>query len=92
MGALVNPDIALHMLGETFWTGLLVCAPVLGSVLLVGLIVSVFQVVTQIQDMSLTFIPKLVTAILVLTTIGAWMLREMAQFSSRLWTSIPSLF
>ena len=88
----MNPDIALHMLGETFWTALLVCAPVLGCVLLVGLIVSIFQVVTQIQDTSLTFIPKLVTALVVLTTLGAWMLREMAQFSSRLWTSIPHLF
>ena len=88
----MNPNVALHMLGQTFWTGLLVCAPVLGCVLLVGLVVSIFQVVTQIQDTSLTFIPKLVTALIVLTTLGAWMLREMAQFSSRLWTSIPSLF
>jgi flagellar biosynthetic protein FliQ len=88
----MSPDTALHMLGETFWTALLVCAPVLGCVMLVGLIVSIFQVVTQIQDTSLTFIPKLVTALLVLTILGAWMLREMAQLSARLWTSIPSLF
>ncbi|MGE4240205.1 flagellar biosynthetic protein FliQ [Ramlibacter sp.] len=88
----MNPDHALHMLSTLLWTGLLLCAPILGLTLLVGLVVSVLQVVTQVHDASLTFIPKLVTAALVTLAFGGWMLRELMQYATRLWTSIPSLF
>lgn len=87
----MNPDSALHMVSNLFWTGLLVCAPVLGITMLVGIAVSVVQVVTQIHDTSLTFIPKLVTAGICLIVFGAWMLRKLSQFSTQLWSSIPSL-
>jgi len=87
----MHADLAMRMLADLFWTGLLVCAPVLGATLLVGLVVSVLQVATQVQEMSLTFIPKLVTAALMLIALGPWMLRQLAAFSTRLWTSIPSL-
>ncbi len=87
----MHADLAMRMLADLFWTGLLVCAPVLGATLLVGLIVSVLQVATQVQEMSLTFIPKLVTAALMLIALGPWILRQLAAFSTRLWMSIPSL-
>lgn len=80
------------MMRDLFWTALLVSAPLLGLTLVVGLIISIFQVVTQVQDMSLTFIPKLVAAGVALIIFGSWMLRVAAQFSTRLWLSIPSLF
>lgn len=88
----MHPDAALQMVSNLFWTGLIVCAPVLGLTMLVGIVVSVVQVVTQIHDTSLTFIPKLITAGICLIVFGGWMLRKLSQFSTELWSSIPTLF
>ncbi|RKP48494.1 flagellar type III secretion system protein FliQ [Trinickia fusca] len=85
-------DLALHMMSNLFWTGFIVCAPLLGLTMLVGLVISIIQVVTQIQEMSLTFVPKLLTAGIVLVVLGSWMLRQIMQFSTQLWSSIPSMF
>jgi flagellar biosynthetic protein FliQ len=88
----MRADMALQMLGDLFWTGLLVCAPVLGLTMLVGLLISILQVVTQVQEMSLTFVPKLVVAAVTLVVFGPWMLRTLSAFSVRLWTGIPGMF
>ncbi len=88
----MHSDLAIHMMADMFWTGLLVCLPILGLVMLVGLCISVLQVVTQVQEMSLTFVPKLVTAGISLVVFGPWMLRTLTQYSTRLWSSIPSMF
>lgn len=87
----MRADVALHMLGDLFWTGLLVSAPVLGLTMLVGLLISVVQVVTQVQEMSLTFVPKLVVAAATLVVFGPWMLRTLSAFSVRLWSEIPAM-
>ena len=88
----LHADLALRMLAELFWTGLLVCLPILGLTMLVGLLISVVQVVTQVQEMSLTFVPKLVTAAISLIVFGPWILRTLTAFSTRLWSGIPSMF
>jgi len=88
----MHADLALRMLGDLFWTGMLVCLPVLGLTMLVGLLVSVLQVVTQVQEMSLTFIPKLATAAVSLVIFGPWILRTLTAFSTRLWSGIPDMF
>ena len=88
----MHADLALRMLGDLFWTGLLVCAPVLGCTMLVGLFISVLQVVTQVQEMSLTFVPKLVAAAVSLLVFGPWILRTLTAFSTRLWSGIPDMF
>lgn len=88
----MHADLALKMMSDLFWAGLLICLPILGLTLLVGLLVSVLQVVTQVQEMSLTFVPKLFTAAVVLITFGPWMLRKLVQFASQLWTGIPAMF
>ncbi|WP_329605498.1 flagellar biosynthesis protein FliQ [Undibacterium umbellatum] len=88
----MHSDFALSLMAELFWTGLLVCLPVLGLTMLVGLLISIFQVVTQIQEMSLTFIPKLLTATITLVVAGPWMLRKLTQFATKLWTNIPQMF
>jgi flagellar biosynthetic protein FliQ len=87
----MRSELAIAMLADLLWTGLLVCMPVLGAVLLVGLAISVLQVVTQVQELSLTFVPKLATAALTLVLFGPWMLRQLTQFCVRLWSSIPAL-
>jgi flagellar biosynthesis protein FliQ len=88
----MHSNMAIAMMADLFWTGLLICLPVLGLVMLVGLTISLLQVVTQVQEMSLTFVPKLVTAGISLVVFGPWMLRQLTQFSTRLWTGIPSMF
>jgi flagellar biosynthetic protein FliQ len=86
------PDLALHMMRDLLWSAIVVCAPVLGLTMLVGLVISILQVVTQVQEMSLTFVPKLLAAAVAIIVFGAWMLRELARFSVGLWANIPSLF
>ena len=88
----MQTDLALRLLSEMFWTGMLVCLPVLGLTLLVGLTISILQVVTQVQEMSLAFIPKLLTAGIALVAFGPWMLRKLTSFTFHLWSSIPLLF
>jgi flagellar biosynthesis protein FliQ len=88
---IVNTDVALHMVTDLFWTGLWVCLPVLGLTMVVGLLISILQVVTQVQEMTLTFVPKLITAALSIVVFGPWMLHKLVQFTSGLWTKIPAL-
>lgn len=88
----MSADLALKMMADLFWTGLIVCLPVLGLTMLVGLLISVVQVVTQIQEMSLTFVPKLFVAGAVLIVCGPWMLRKLGQFATQLWAGIPAMF
>ena len=87
----MHADLAMRMTADLFWTGLLVCLPVLGITLLVGLLVSMVQVVTQIQEMSLSFVPKLFAAAVAVIAFGPWMLRKLCGFALSLWSQIPSL-
>ena len=88
----MGSDLALQLMSETLWTAVLVTTPLLGVIVLVGLVVSIFQVVTQIQEMSLAFVPKLFAAGATLVIFGPWMLRKLAQYSATLINNIPSLF
>lgn len=83
-------DLAVMLTSKTLWAALLVAAPVLLAALLVGLLVSVFQVVTQIQEMSLSFVPKVLSVVAVLVVAGSWMLRQIASFATWVFNAIPS--
>lgn len=87
----LTPDVSLRLFAQLMWEAAAISAPLLLGVLAVGLIVSVLQVVTQIQEMSLTFIPKLATSIAVLTLAGPWMLDELVSYSTALIRSIPRM-
>lgn len=87
----MHGDLAMRVTADLFWTGLMVCLPVLGVTMLVGLLVSVFQVITQIQEMSLSFVPKLVAAAIAVVAFGPWMLRTLCRYTVSLWSQIPSL-
>lgn len=63
-----------------------VSAPVLLVSLIVGLVVSIFQTVTSIQEQTLTFVPKIIAVFLTLIILGHWMLNEMVQFMIQLWS------
>jgi flagellar biosynthesis protein FliQ len=88
----MTSDVALRLTGELLWTALLVSAPILGLTLLVGLAVSVLQVVTQVQEMSLTFVPKIVAAVVAIIVFGPWMLRKIVLYSASLIANIPGYF
>lgn len=87
----MTPDVSLQLFAQLLWKAVAISAPMLFAVLLVGLIVSIFQVVTQIQEMSLTFIPKLITSVAVLVLAGPWMLGQLVAYSSSLIRAIPRL-
>jgi len=70
---------------------MLISAPLLGAVLLTGLVVSVFQAATQINEQTLSFIPKLVALAAVLVVAGPWMLAVITDFMQRLYGSIPQI-
>ncbi|WP_346837618.1 flagellar biosynthetic protein FliQ [Microbulbifer sp. SAOS-129_SWC] len=87
----MTEDLAITMLSQMLWLVIKVTAPVLGLTLLVGLVVSIFQVVTQLQEMSLTFIPKLLVSGLALIAFGGWIIQQMAAFATRLIGGIPQM-
>ena len=70
---------------------LMVSAPVIGAVMLIGLLVSIFQAVTQINEATLSFVPKLVGAVVVFALAGPWMLSTMVDYVRRTIESIPTL-
>lgn len=88
----MKSDVAMQLLAEVLWNALLISAPLLAATLVVGLLISVVQVVTQVQEMSLTHIPKIVTAVIVLVAFGPWMLKRLVAFSAGLIGNIPSYF
>lgn len=88
----MTPDLALQMMSDLLLTMLLVGAPILGLSMLVGLLVSIVQVVTQIQEMSLTFVPKIITVGVTLLVFGPWMLRTLMHFSTALIAGVPGYF
>ena len=65
--------------------------PVLAVALVAGILVSVFQAVTQVQEMTMTFIPKIVAAALALLLFGPWMLQSLVDFTARLFNDLPYL-
>jgi flagellar biosynthetic protein FliQ len=88
----MTPDLALQLVADLLWNALLISAPLLAVTLVVGLLISVIQVVTQVQEASLTFIPKLVASVVVLVLCGPWMLKRLVAFSASLIASIPTYF
>lgn len=70
---------------------MIVGAPILIATLIVGLVISVLQVATQIQEITLSYVPKLFVAALTLVLLGGWMLGRITQFATALYLSIPSL-
>jgi flagellar biosynthetic protein FliQ len=70
---------------------LLVAGPMLGAVLLIGLLVSIFQAATQINEATLSFIPKLIGVFLVLLIVGPWMLTTLVDYMHMVFTSIPAM-
>ena len=81
----------LAILRDAFWVAFKVGGPILITALLIGVVISLVQTVTQIQEMTLTFVPKLVGSGLVILVAGNWMMRELVSWVNQLWATIPGL-
>ncbi|MCO1601299.1 flagellar biosynthesis protein FliQ [Desulfosporosinus nitroreducens] len=80
----------LYMAREAVGAVLLVGGPILGVALLVGLLVSIFQSMTQIQEQTLTFIPKVLAVVVVMLLLGPWMLSVLTVYTSNLLTQLAT--
>lgn len=87
----MTPSTVLTIVEQALEIGVLLSAPMLGAALATGLLISLFQAATQINEMTLSFIPKLLVLVLVLIIAGPWMINLMVDYMRRLFTSIPGL-
>jgi flagellar biosynthetic protein FliQ len=87
----MTPEVVLDVGRDALWVIALLSAPLLLSALAVGLLVGMIQAATQIQEMTLTFIPKLIVLALTLLVSGSWMLNVLTDFTVTLFRSIPEL-
>ncbi len=86
----MNEGVALSLAGEALWISLLVGGPILGISLVVGIVVSILQAVTQVNEQTLTFVPKLIGVFVGLLIFGPWMLETLVGFSATLFTGMGS--
>jgi flagellar biosynthetic protein FliQ len=87
----VNQDTVVSLATQAMTLALKVAGPMLLAGLVIGLIVSIFQAVTSIQEQSLTFIPKIVGVAALMVVLGPWMLNQLISYAQNLYLSIPQL-
>jgi flagellar biosynthetic protein FliQ len=86
----MTPEFVVGFTQEAIKVTILVAMPMLGLGLIVGLAVSIFQAVTQIQEMTLTFVPKILVVLLGLLFFSNWMLQQLIEFGQNCITQIPT--
>ena len=87
----MNQTAVLELAKNSLVMALLIGAPMVGAGLIVGLVISLFQAVTQINEMTLTFVPKIVAVAVALIIFGPWMLSNIMGFTVALFNSLPML-
>lgn len=87
----MNPETVMSIARETLLTAMLLAAPPLGIGILVGLIISIFQAVTQIQEQTLTFVPKIFAIFIALLIFGPWMLNLITEFAVNILANLNNL-
>ena len=87
----MNQDVVINVGMQAMQLAFKISMPLLLAGLVVGLVISVFQAVTQIQEQTLTFIPKIVAMGVVLVVAGPWMLSEVVTYTQQLYSSIPTM-
>jgi flagellar biosynthesis protein FliQ len=87
----MNQDTVVNLASQAMTLGLKVAGPMLIAALAIGLAVSIFQAVTQIQEQSLSLIPKIAGIAVVIVVLGPWMLGQLVSYTASLYASIPSM-
>ncbi len=87
----MTPEMVTTIGQQALWVTMMIASPLLLSALAVGLLVGMFQAATQINEMTLSFIPKLLVLVLALVAAGPWMLGVIVNYTRQLMEQIPSL-
>jgi flagellar biosynthetic protein FliQ len=87
----MNSTAVIAMVREALELTLIISAPLLLTALCAGLVVSIFQAATQINEMTLSFIPKLIAVFAAIVIAGPWMLQLLIDYTQRLFTNIPGM-
>ena len=87
----MSPEFVLDLGRQALLVTLMLAAPMLVLGLLVGVLISILQSVTQIQEMTLTFVPKIIITMVAMIFFGPWMLRVIMAFSTQLITQLPQI-
>jgi flagellar biosynthesis protein FliQ len=87
----MNQDTVINLAAQAMSLAFKVAGPLLLAAMVVGLLVSIFQAVTQIQEQSLTLIPKIAAIAVIAVLLGPWMLDQLIGYTTNLYSSIPSL-
>lgn len=84
----MTPDSVITIAEQGIYVVLMVCGPLLALALIVGLVISIFQATTQIQEQTLAFVPKIVAVLLGLVFFGPWMLSHMLSYASEIFSNL----
>ncbi len=87
----MTPETITTIGQQSLWVTIMIAAPLLGSALAIGLLVGMIQAATQINEMTLSFIPKLLVLVMSLVLAGPWMLSVIINYTRQLLEQIPSL-
>ena len=87
----MTQDTVVNLATQAMTLALEIAGPILILGLIIGLLVSIFQAVTSIQEQSLSFIPKIIGVAVLIVVLGPWMLDQMVTYAQNLYTSIPSM-
>ena len=87
----MDTDTVVTLATQAMSLALKISLPLLGVGLVVGVLISIIQAVTSIQEQTLAFIPKVVAMAVVLVVGGPWMLNQLLSYTADLWTSIPNM-
>jgi len=87
----MTEDFVIHLFREAFYTTLIIASPILLVSLVIGLVISVLQAATSVQEVTLTFVPKIVAIAIVLVLTLPWMMDVMSTFTVDLFNQIPTM-
>lgn len=87
----MSPEAVMTIMQESMEMMLTISGPILGAGLVIGVLVGIVQAVTQIQEMTLTFVPKILVTVVVLMFAFPWMLQSMIDFTTRLYNILPNM-
>ncbi|HBM81493.1 MAG: flagellar biosynthesis protein FliQ [Clostridiales bacterium] len=87
----MSQNFVIGVIKDALTTVITVAGPIVLVALVIGLIISIFQATTQIQEQTLTFVPKMLAVFVSLIIFGTWMLRQLTGFAQRMFDAIPNL-
>jgi flagellar biosynthetic protein FliQ len=86
----VNEGVILALMREALTVGMLIGAPILGTTLVVGVVVSIIQAATQVNEATLTFVPKLIAVFVAMLIFGPWMMATLLDFSAGIFANMAA--